>query len=72
MREACGKLLGRDQNYGGYMYSQILTENIDQIIVSSMIRHETETKRENVALDKESQQNIEKVDQMGEFPIILY
>ena len=72
MREACGKLLGRDQNYDGYMYSQILTENIDQIIVSSMIRHETETKRENVALDKESQQNIEKVDQMGEFPIILY
>ena len=72
MREACGKLLGRDQNYGGYMYSQILTENMDQIIVSSMIRHETETKRENVALDKESQQNIEKVNQMGEFPIILY
>ena len=72
MREACGKLLGRDQNYGGYMYSQIFTENIDQIIVSSMIRHETETKRENIALDKESQQNIEKVDQMGEFPIILY
>ena len=37
-----------------------------------MIRHTTEKKRENVALNKEQQQNIENVDQMGECPIIFY
>ena len=72
MKEARGKWLGHAQNYGDYMCNWILTENTDQIIVRGMIRHATETKRENVALDKELQQNIENFNQMGECPIISY
>ena len=48
----CGKLLKSAQNYGDYMCSWILTENMDKIIVHSIIHHATETKRENVILDK--------------------
>ena len=69
-KEACGKWLGRAQNYGDYTCYWILTENTDQIIVQSTICHSTETKRKNVALNKKPQQSIEKVDQMGECPVI--
>ena len=54
------------------MRSCILKNITDQIIVCSMIRHATNTKPENVALKKELKQNIKKVDQMWEFPIISY
>ena len=44
MKEAYGKWLGRAKKYGDYMCSWILSENIDKIIVCSMIHHANETK----------------------------
>ena len=52
MNEERVKWLGRLQNYGDFMCSQILTENTYQNILHSMICHATETKQKNVALDK--------------------
>ena len=45
MKEARGKWLGYVQNYSDYICSWILDENKDQIIVRSIIRHATETRR---------------------------
>ena len=54
------------------MCSRILTENMYQNILCSMICHETETNRKFFALDKKPQHNIKKVNQRGECHIIYH